>query len=584
MAQQIALRVHADRSGRRVVAFHPTCHLELHEDKAYQRLHGLVGRPVGNARELMTLDDLAAVKEPLAAVVFELPQREIGGLLPSWHDLRAQVALVRETGAAVHLDGARLWECTAYFGKGLQEIAALFDSVYVSFYKGLGGLAGCCLAGDESLVGQAREWRSRHGGTLFAMWPYAAAGLVGLRDRLPRMGRYVAHARAIAERSGWARGRRGAARPAADADDARAPAHRCERLPRCSPSAGDRGQALGRAAQRAVRPGRLAAGRADRRRRDSRVHPRAGPRHRHLPGLALTSVVHNGREWEVTVDVASEDSDRAESSPGPWRPRLVATDLDGTIVGPSGEISDRTVRVLRRVEDLGVPVVFVTGRPPRWLGVVSERTGRTGLAICANGAIVYDLHTEQVVAHHPISIEIGLEIASRLRETLPDVVFAVETLDGYAREHGYRPRWDVGLVPTLGPIDEIFDRGHRQTAHPPRVDGCRQVAGRRARGRRSTSPSSRTPRPRGLLEVSAAGVSKATTLAELCAERGIDAADVIAFGDMPNDLAMLAWAGTAYAVAGAHPEVLAAVERHTGDPVDDGVAEVLERLFDLPRD
>jgi threonine aldolase len=198
MAQQIALRVHADRSGRRVVAFHPTCHLELHEDKAYQRLHGLVGRPVGNALELFTAEDLAAVKEPLAAVVFELPQREIGGLLPTWADLRAQTAAVRETGAAVHLDGARLWECTPFYGKDLHEIAALFDSVYVSLYKGLGGLAGCCLAADESLVAEAREWRSRHGGTLYAMWPYAAAGLVGLRDRLPRMSRYVDHARAIA--------------------------------------------------------------------------------------------------------------------------------------------------------------------------------------------------------------------------------------------------------------------------------------------------------------------------------------------------------------------------------------------------
>jgi threonine aldolase len=198
MAQQIALRVHADRTGRRVVAFHPTCHLELHEDKAYQRLHGLVGRPVGDAHELMTAENLAAVKEPLAAVVFELPQREIGGLLPSWQDLRTQTAAVRETGAAVHLDGARLWECTAFYGKQLHEIAALFDSVYVSFYKGLGGLAGCCLAGDENLVAEAREWRSRHGGTLYAMWPYAAAGLVGLRDRLPQMARYVEHARAIA--------------------------------------------------------------------------------------------------------------------------------------------------------------------------------------------------------------------------------------------------------------------------------------------------------------------------------------------------------------------------------------------------
>jgi threonine aldolase len=198
MAQQIALRVHADRSGRRVVAFHPTCHLELYEGKAYQRLHGLVGRPVGDPHELMTLKQLEAFNEPLAAVVFELPQREIGGQLPSWADLREQTSAVRESGAAVHLDGARLWECTPFYGKDLHEIAAQCDSVYVSLYKGLGGLAGCCLAGDESLVAEAREWRSRHGGTLYAMWPYAAAGLVGLRDRLPRMPRYVEHAQAIA--------------------------------------------------------------------------------------------------------------------------------------------------------------------------------------------------------------------------------------------------------------------------------------------------------------------------------------------------------------------------------------------------
>jgi threonine aldolase len=198
MAQQIALRIHADRRGRRVVAFHPTCHLELHEDKAYQRLHGLVGLPLGDGRELLTLADLEAVREPLAALLVELPQREIGGRLPAWDDLVAQIAYVRERGAAVHLDGARLWESGPFYDRPLSDIAGLFDSVYVSFYKGLGGLAGSMLLGEEDVVAEARAWRQRHGGTLYQLWPYAAAGLAGLRLRLPRMGAYVAHAQAIA--------------------------------------------------------------------------------------------------------------------------------------------------------------------------------------------------------------------------------------------------------------------------------------------------------------------------------------------------------------------------------------------------
>jgi threonine aldolase len=198
MLQQIALRIHADCRDRRVIAFHPTCHLEIHEDKAYQRLHGLIGRPVGDARSLLTLADLEAVREPLAALLIELPQREIGGRLPAWEDLVAQVAWARERGAAVHLDGARLWECGPFYGRPLSEIAGLFDTVYVSFYKGLGGTAGAMLLGDEDVIAEARAWRHRHGGTLFNLWPYAAAALAGLRLRLPRMGAYVEHARAIA--------------------------------------------------------------------------------------------------------------------------------------------------------------------------------------------------------------------------------------------------------------------------------------------------------------------------------------------------------------------------------------------------
>jgi threonine aldolase len=197
MAQQIALRIHADRRQRRVIAFHPTCHLELHEDKAYQRLHGLVGRTVGDARQLLTLEDLEEISEPLAALLIELPQREIGGRLPAWDDLVAQVEWAHARGAATHLDGARLWESGPFYGRPLSEIATLFDTLYVSFYKGLGGLPGSMLLGDEDTIAEARLWRHRHGGTLYALWPNAASALAGLRLRLDRMPAYYEHARAI---------------------------------------------------------------------------------------------------------------------------------------------------------------------------------------------------------------------------------------------------------------------------------------------------------------------------------------------------------------------------------------------------
>lgn len=199
MAQQIAMRINAERRGRRVIAFHPTCHLEIAEGKGYERLHGLSGRLVGGAHRLMTRDDLAAVAEPLAAVIWELPQRMIGGQLPAWDDLLAQVDLVRARGAAAHLDGARIWEAAAAYDRPLAEVAAPFDTVYVSFYKSIGGLGGCCLAGPDDVVAEAAEWRLRHGGTMFALWPYAAAALAGLDRRLPRMPQYLAHARAIAD-------------------------------------------------------------------------------------------------------------------------------------------------------------------------------------------------------------------------------------------------------------------------------------------------------------------------------------------------------------------------------------------------
>jgi threonine aldolase len=199
MAQQSVLRVHADRRGRRTVVFHPECHLDRHEGRALERLHGLVGRPVGDRSRLLTLDDLTAVPESPAALVIELPQRDLGGQQPAWDDLQAQVAWARDRGAAAHLDGARLWESSAGYGRSPAEIAALFDTTYVSFYKGIGALPGCCLAGPEDVVAEVREWRGRMGGTLFGLWPGAASALSCLRSRLPRMPEYLDRARAIAD-------------------------------------------------------------------------------------------------------------------------------------------------------------------------------------------------------------------------------------------------------------------------------------------------------------------------------------------------------------------------------------------------
>ncbi len=141
MAQQAVLRVHADARGRRTVVFHPMCHLEQHEEQAHERLHGLIGRPAGGRERLITLADLTDIAEAPAALLLELPQRDLGGQQPEWDDLVAQVGWARERGAAAHLDGARLWESAAGYEKSPAEISALFDTVYVSFYKGIGALA-----------------------------------------------------------------------------------------------------------------------------------------------------------------------------------------------------------------------------------------------------------------------------------------------------------------------------------------------------------------------------------------------------------------------------------------------------------
>ena len=197
MAQQIALRVHAQARGIDAVAFHPYCHLDTHEERGYEWLHGLHAVVVGERSRLITAADIEGLRDPIAALLLELPQRDLGGQLPDWDQLVAACEAGRSRGAALHLDGARLWQCAPHFGRPLHEIAALFDSVYVSFYKDLGAPAGCALAGTRQLVDEARVWQIRHGGRLFSAFPFLLAAEQGLDEILPRMPVYVARAREL---------------------------------------------------------------------------------------------------------------------------------------------------------------------------------------------------------------------------------------------------------------------------------------------------------------------------------------------------------------------------------------------------
>jgi len=198
MAQQAALRVWSDRAGTRRVALPDLSHLLSHELDGPRLLHGFEVDHLTTGNEVATAQHLARVPGRLAAVLVELPLRDAGCLLPTWEELAGLATACRDRDVRLHLDGARLWEAQPFYGRPFSEIAALADSIYVSFYKGLGGLAGACLAGPADFVDEARRWRTRMGGTIFRMTPEAVGGLVGLRDRLPLMGECVAWARALA--------------------------------------------------------------------------------------------------------------------------------------------------------------------------------------------------------------------------------------------------------------------------------------------------------------------------------------------------------------------------------------------------
>ncbi|BFH59777.1 threonine aldolase family protein [Paenibacillus azoreducens] len=198
MAQQIALRIWCDEKGLKRVAYHPLCHLEIHEQDAVKELHQIEPILLANKDRLITLKDVQVLEGEISCLLLELPQREIGGQLPPYEELEAISAYCRDQGVRLHLDGARLFEITPYYGKSAAAICALFDSVYVSFYKGIGGIAGAILAGDSGFTEQSKVWKKRHGGDLISLYPYIISSDYYFDQRIGKMEQYYEEAKELA--------------------------------------------------------------------------------------------------------------------------------------------------------------------------------------------------------------------------------------------------------------------------------------------------------------------------------------------------------------------------------------------------
>ena len=260
-------------------------------------------------------------------------------------------------------------------------------------------------------------------------------------------------------------------------------------------------------------------------------------------------------------------------------PRLVATDLDGTLVHSDGTITARTRSVLAELDLRGVPVVFVTARPLRWMDDLWQAVGRHGLAVVSNGAILYDVPAREVREVTGIDAEAGMVLCDAITAAVPGASFALECLAGFNREPMFPESHHVPEGSRIGPIAELWTEPAvkllvRSEAMAPDEFRTAVIA---------AVGDAATPTWSGdwFVEISAPGITKAATLAKVAAELGVGSEDVVAFGDMPNDLPMLAWAGRSYAVDGAHPDVLAAVSLRAATAEEDGVAQVLEDLFDL---
>jgi Cof subfamily protein (haloacid dehalogenase superfamily) len=248
--------------------------------------------------------------------------------------------------------------------------------------------------------------------------------------------------------------------------------------------------------------------------------------------------------------------------------RLLATDLDGTLIRSDHTVADETRSALRRASEAGLLVVFVTGRPPRWLDEITDATSHTGIAVTANGAALYDLQSTTILHTFELAPEQLTEITADIRAAYPDVYFGVEYGRSFGHEPGYSHDWQINptvdragrplAAPVIGELAELLRQpATKLLARDRKVnsDQFQRDVERMLAGRASVTHSSGN----GLIEVSAPGVTKASGLALVAREHGISPHEVAAIGDMPNDLPMLTWAGHSFAVANAHPAVLAAV-------------------------
>lgn len=262
--------------------------------------------------------------------------------------------------------------------------------------------------------------------------------------------------------------------------------------------------------------------------------------------------------------------------------RLVATDLDGTLLRSDGTVSSYTREVLDELDGRGVHVVFVTGRPIRWMDDLWEAVGGHGLAVCSNGGIVYDVAAHGVRNALTIDPDTCVRVGRTLRRAIPGTSFALEKTGGFAREETFMPRTTAGLGIPTGPLESIVDptvvkllARHEEIAPEPFWERVEELVGSLVTTTWSSTGA--------LVEMSAAGVTKASTLARIAAELGIESHEVVAFGDMPNDLQMLTWAGSSYAMANAHPSVRGIAAHVAPSNDEDGVARTLAAVFGLEK-